>query len=82
MSWRESFVCHENHHHYRYLKCTMTSHIDDSGFVLSGQWQKASGKVHRSKEIHIDLMLDMGIGLPFKFTKTHHTRIVYQIAEL
>lgn len=60
----------------------MTSHIDYSGFVLSGQWQKTSGKIHCSKEIHIDLMLDNGIGLPFEFSKTHYASIVYQIAEL
>lgn len=60
----------------------MTSYIDYSGFVLSGQRQKASGEVHRAKEIHIDLMLDDGIGLPFKFPKTHYSSIVHQIAEL
>lgn len=65
-----------------YLKRTMTSHIDDSGFVLPGQWQKAAGEVHCSKEIHVDLMLNVGIGLPFKFPKAHHARIVHQIAEL
>lgn len=68
---------------YRYyLKRTMTSHVDYSGFVLSGQWQKTSGKVHRSKEIHVDLVFDYGIRLPFKFSKTHNSSIVHQIAEL
>lgn len=60
----------------------MTSYIDYSGFVLSRQWQEASGEIHCSEEIHVDLMLDNGIGLPFEFPETHDTSIIHQIAEL
>lgn len=60
-----------------YLERTVTGHIDDSSFVLSCQWQKTSREIHRAKEIHIYLMFDDCICLPFEFTETHHTGIIY-----
>lgn len=55
----------------------MTSHIDYSCFVLSGQRQETSGEVHGSEEIHIDLIFDNCIGLPLKLTKTHHSGVIH-----
>lgn len=65
-----------------YLQCTVTCDIYDSSLVLASQWQKTARKVHRSVEIHVDLMLNDGIGLPLEFAEAHDAGVVDQVAEL